>query len=109
MLGLQLAAGQYAHEPQPLSWSRARPDRNADEKSAVSGRLGQKLDRDYEDKWFILLRDSNDNPDDKSLNILETGDIDAQGGAEENDGALAIQQSIWLRWIRSRTANRPPT
>ena len=47
--------------------------------------LVQKLDRDYEDKRFILLGDFNDNPDDKSLNILETGDIDAQGGAEENE------------------------
>lgn len=35
-----------------------------------------------------MLGDFNDNPDDKSLNILETGDIDAQGGAEENDGAF---------------------
>jgi endonuclease/exonuclease/phosphatase family metal-dependent hydrolase len=50
--------------------------------------LVQKLDRDYEDKRFILLGDFNDNPDDKSLNILETGDIDAQGGAEENEGAF---------------------
>jgi endonuclease/exonuclease/phosphatase family metal-dependent hydrolase len=50
--------------------------------------LVQKLDRDYEDKRFILLGDFNDNPDDKSLNILETGDIDAQGGGEENDGAF---------------------
>jgi hypothetical protein len=43
---------------------------------------------DYEDKRFILLGDFNDNPDDKSLNILETGDIDAQGGAEENESAF---------------------
>jgi len=35
-----------------------------------------------------LLGDFNDNPNDKSLNILETGDIDAQGGAEENHGAF---------------------
>jgi Endonuclease/Exonuclease/phosphatase family len=47
--------------------------------------LVQKLDRDYEDKRFILLGDFNDNPDDKSLNILEAGDIEAQGGAEENE------------------------
>src|SRR5262245_15426298 len=38
-------------------------------------------------KRFILLGDFNDNPDDKSLNILETGSIDAQGGAEGDDGA----------------------
>ena len=50
--------------------------------------LVQKLDRDYEDKRFILLGDFNDNPDDKSLNILETGDIDAEGGAEEDESAF---------------------
>jgi Endonuclease/Exonuclease/phosphatase family len=50
--------------------------------------LVQKLDRDYEDKRFILLGDFNDNPDDKSLNILETGDIDAEGGAEQDEGAF---------------------
>jgi len=48
----------------------------------------QKLDRDYEDKRFILLGDFNDNPDDKSLNILEIGDMNAQGGAEENEDAF---------------------
>jgi endonuclease/exonuclease/phosphatase family metal-dependent hydrolase len=51
--------------------------------------LVQKLDRDYEDKRFILLGDFNDNPDDKSLNILETGDIDAEGGAEEDESAAS--------------------
>lgn len=50
--------------------------------------LVQKLDRDYEDKRFILLGDFDDNPDDKSLNILETGDIDAEGGAEKDEGAF---------------------
>ena len=37
-----------------------------------------------------------------SCPILETGDIEAQGGAEEIEGALAIQQGIWLRSIMSR-------
>jgi hypothetical protein len=39
------------------------------------------LDRD-----FILLGDFNGNPDDRSLNILETGDPNAPGGPEEIDG-----------------------
>jgi hypothetical protein len=42
-----------------------------------------------------------------SCPILETGDIDAQG-AEENEGALAIQQSIWLRSIMSRNRKSRP-
>jgi endonuclease/exonuclease/phosphatase family metal-dependent hydrolase len=44
------------------------------------------LKRDYEDKDFILLGDFNDNPDDASLNILETADPNAIGGPEEIDG-----------------------
>jgi endonuclease/exonuclease/phosphatase family metal-dependent hydrolase len=71
--------------------------------------LVQKLDRDYEDKRFILLGDFNDNPDGKALNILETGDIDAQGGAEENESALAILQSVWSHLTRFHMANRRQT
>ena len=72
------------HEKSPLG-GRAVTDSI---REGAARALVQKLDRDYEDKRFILLGDFNDNPDDKSLNILETGDIDAQGGAEENDGAF---------------------
>ena len=46
----------------------------------------QVFERDFDDKDFILLGDFNDNPDDRSLNILETGDPNAPGGPEEIDG-----------------------
>jgi endonuclease/exonuclease/phosphatase family metal-dependent hydrolase len=44
----------------------------------------------FSDKDFILLGDFNDNPDDQSLNILETGDANAPAGPEELDGPFLI-------------------
>jgi hypothetical protein len=46
----------------------------------------QVLERDFDDRDYILLGDFNDNPDDRSLNILESGDPNAPGGPEEIDG-----------------------
>ena len=48
------------------------------------------LKQRFDEKDFILLGDFNDNPDDRSLNILETGDANAAGGAEELDGPFII-------------------
>ena len=48
------------------------------------------LERDFDDKDFILLGDFNDNPDDRSLNILETGDPNAPAGPEEIDGPFLM-------------------
>jgi endonuclease/exonuclease/phosphatase family metal-dependent hydrolase len=55
-------------------------------------RLIQALEQRFDDRDFILLGDFNDNPDDRSLNILETGDPNAPGGAEEeeSDGPFLI-------------------
>jgi len=44
------------------------------------------FERDFDDRDFILVGDFNDNPDDCSLNILETGDPNTPGGPEEIDG-----------------------
>lgn len=49
-----------------------------------------KLRDRFDDKNFILLGDLNDNPDDRSLNIMETGDSNALGGPEEIDGPFLI-------------------
>ena len=49
-----------------------------------------KLRDRFEDKNFVLLGDFNDNPDDRSLNIMETGDFNALGGPEEIDGPFLI-------------------
>lgn len=59
-------------------------------REGASVKLVDMLKQDFDDKDFILLGDFNDNPDDRSLNILETGDVNAQGGPEEIDGPLLI-------------------
>lgn len=50
----------------------------------------KKLKDRFEDKNFVLLGDFNDNPDDRSLNIMETADSNALGGPEEIDGPFLI-------------------
>jgi predicted extracellular nuclease len=52
--------------------------------------LIQKLKANYANKPFVLLGDFNDNPDDQSLNILETGDPNAPAGPEEIPGLLLV-------------------
>lgn len=59
-------------------------------REGASKRLITKLDQDFHDEFFILLGDFNDNPDDRSLNILETGDPNTAGGPEENQGPFLI-------------------
>lgn len=48
------------------------------------------LEHDFDDQNFVLVGDFNDNPDDRSLNILETGNPNAPGGPEEIDGPFLI-------------------
>ena len=50
----------------------------------------EKIKTDYDDVPFILLGDFNDNPDDQSLNILETGDPDALPGPEQIPGPFLV-------------------
>jgi endonuclease/exonuclease/phosphatase family metal-dependent hydrolase len=56
----------------------------------ASRRLVRKLERDFDEVNYILLGDFNDNPDDASLNILETGDPEAPGRAENEPGTFLI-------------------
>lgn len=44
----------------------------------------QEIERRFDGEAIILLGDFNDNPDDVSLNILETGDADAVAGPDDN-------------------------
>ncbi len=39
---------------------------------------------------FVLLGDFNDNPDDASMNVLETADANAKGGVEDADGPYLL-------------------
>ena len=49
-----------------------------------------KLEQDFDEKNFILLGDMNDNPDDESMNILETGNPQAAAASETTDGPFLI-------------------
>lgn len=52
--------------------------------------LVRALQERFDDRDFVLLGDLNDNPDDRALNILESGDFNAAGGPEEVDGPFMI-------------------
>lgn len=48
------------------------------------------FERNFDEEAFVLVGDFNDTPDDRSLNILETGDPDAPGGPEEIEGPFLL-------------------
>ncbi|MBM4113828.1 MAG: hypothetical protein FJ253_10760 [Phycisphaerae bacterium] len=66
--------------------------RHATEPRRVSAaiELLRVLERDFDDQGFVLLGDINDNPDDRAVNILETGDPAAPFEQEERDGPFLI-------------------
>jgi hypothetical protein len=49
------------------------------------------LEQQFEERDFVLVGNMNDNSDDKSLNILETGDPDT-AAEEEIDGPFLINK-----------------
>jgi len=59
-------------------------------REGAASRLVEKIRQEFDDTDFVILGDFNDNPDDRSLNILETGDANAAGGPEEIDGPLLV-------------------
>lgn len=59
-------------------------------REGAARKIVEKIKSSFEDKFFVILGDFNDNPDDRSLNILETGNSSAVGGPEEIDGPLMI-------------------
>lgn len=59
-------------------------------REGAAAALVRTLEQRFDERDFVLLGDFNDNPDDRSLNILETGDPTAAGGPEEGDGPFLI-------------------
>jgi len=59
-------------------------------REGAAAAIVQKLEQDFHERDFVLLGDFNDNPDDRSANILETGNPFAPGGPEEDDGPFLI-------------------
>lgn len=62
-------------------------------REAAATHIMEHIRADLADKNVILLGDFNDNPDDRSLNILETGDPDVAGGVDESDDTFLFNTS----------------
>ena len=52
--------------------------------------LVEALEQKYDDANVVIVGDFNDNPDDRSLNILEMGDPNAPAGPEQIEGPFLI-------------------
>lgn len=59
-------------------------------REAASKAIIRVLKHDYADQAVVFMGDFNDNPDDRSLNILETGDPNAPAGPQEKPGTLLV-------------------
>ncbi len=57
---------------------------------AAARAMVEVLERDFHEARFILLGDFNDNPDDASLNILETGNPNATAEMEDEAGTFLV-------------------
>jgi endonuclease/exonuclease/phosphatase family metal-dependent hydrolase len=70
------------HHPKSRRRSRIVTDKR---RARASELILQHIRKSLSGKNVILLGDFNDNPDDRSLNILERGDPDALGGIDTKD------------------------
>lgn len=75
------------HHAKARAGGRAATDFRREE---ASKRLVQALETEFHERDFVLLGDFNDAPDDRSLNILETGDPDAPAGPEDDQGPFLV-------------------
>jgi exonuclease III len=68
-------------------------------REAAAEAIVRVIEQRFDDRNVILLGDMNDAPDDRSLNILETGDPAAPGGPEEIDGPfmLNLMERLWAQ------------
>jgi len=71
--------------------SRVGGRANTDHRRVGAARLLlAKLEQNFEEKDYVVLGDMNDNPDDESINIIETGNPNAIGVEENTDGPFLI-------------------
>lgn len=50
--------------------------------------LAAQIEQEVDGQNVVIVGDFNDNPDDRSLNILESGNDNSIGGPEQQDGPL---------------------
>lgn len=57
----------------------------------------RRIERGFDEQMVVLLGDLNDSPDDRSLNILETGDPNARASMENDPGPFLINltEGLW--------------
>ena len=78
------------HHAKSRSGGRDKTDsRREDSATMIASYLTSRVKYDY----IVLLGDFNDNPDDRSLNILEYGDPDAPGGIDEASDTFLFNTS----------------
>ena len=78
------------HHAKSRSGGRAKTN---DRRAGASKLIVQRLKQDFADKYYVLLGDFNDGPDDQSLNILEAGDGSVKAKMENSAGAFLINLS----------------
>lgn len=59
-------------------------------REAAARAMIARLEQDFDGRRYVLVGDCNDNPDDRSMNILEAGQPDAAGGAEQIEGPFLL-------------------
>ena len=59
-------------------------------RAGAARELVRKLEAEFDETNYVLLGDFNDSPDDRSLNILESGDPDALAEMENDPGAFIL-------------------
>ncbi|MFQ5603130.1 MAG: endonuclease/exonuclease/phosphatase family protein [bacterium] len=73
------------HHAKSRSRSRMKTDRR---RAAASVLIMEHLKKKLSNQPVVILGDFNDNPDDRSLNILETGDTNAIGGIDQQEDSF---------------------
>jgi acid phosphatase len=71
------------------SRSGGRADTN-ERRVGAADRIVEKLRQRFQNKRYVLIGDFNDNPDDQSLNVLETGDSNAAARMEDETGEFLV-------------------
>ena len=75
------------HHAKARSGGRAQTN---ERRAGAAREIVRELEQSFDEKDYVLLGDFNDNPDDASLNILETGDPTAAAQMENEEGAFLV-------------------
>ncbi len=83
----------FVHHAKSRSGGRLKTDKR---REACSILIVEYIKSNLKNKKLIILGDFNDNPDDRSLNILEYGDKNASGGIDEKEDTFLFNTTEQL-------------